>query len=107
MLGTRGCCCYGAATALIIALCFLFSTSSFGGIDLTAVEPSNCNLSAYRLWYEEIYEDELLSEDGFWPLNNVPLTRGKAMELASEHCQSYEQIREANTNVVLLRFFKL
>ncbi len=82
--------------------------NSFAEIDLTAVEPSDhCNLSTYRLWSEEIYEDELLSEDEFWPFENVPLTRGKAMELASEHCRRYEQIREANTNDMLRRLFKI
>ncbi len=76
--------------ALIIALCLAFSMNGFAEVDLMVEFSVNCNLSAHRSWSEEIYEGELLSEDGFWPFKNVPLTRRKAMELASEHCRRYE-----------------
>ncbi len=75
--------------ALIIALCLVFSTNGFAEVDSTEFSV-HCNLSAYRSWSEEIDAGELLSEDGFWPFQNVPLTRRKAIELASQHCRRYE-----------------
>ncbi len=80
---------------VIIALCLAFTMNGFAEVDLMVESSGQCNVSAYSAWSEEIYEGELLSEDGFWPFKNAPLTRRKAMELASEHCRRYEYIREA------------